>query len=73
MSGEVISPKRIGAILTAYTGMLIGDIDSFHKYAEELLGHEVDRSDFAGISFKVHVKALSTEDFKRVHRWCGGK
>lgn len=33
--------KREAAIITAYTGVFIGDLDEFYKYAKELLGRPV--------------------------------
>ena len=33
--------KREAAIVSAYTGVLIGDFDEVHKYIEELLGRPV--------------------------------
>jgi len=72
-SGEPLNPKRVGAILSAYTGIMIGDFTSYMKYIEELLGHEVKESDIGDLNMMVRVKALSTDDFKKVHFWCGGR
>jgi len=73
MSGEPLNPKRIGAILSAYTGILIGDFTTYHKYIEELLGHDVNADDIGDLNLTVRVKALATDDFNLVNKWCGGK
>lgn len=33
--------KREAAIVSAYTGFLIGDFDEMHKYIEEIMGRPV--------------------------------
>jgi len=68
-----LNPKRIGAIISAYTGLMCGDFAEYHKYIEELVGHKVDKSEVGDLNLMVKVKALSADDFKAVHRWCGGK
>lgn len=33
--------KKEAAIVSAYTGYLIGDFDEFHKYVEKIIGRPV--------------------------------
>jgi hypothetical protein len=33
--------KREAAIVSAYTGVLLGDFDELHKYIEEIMGGDV--------------------------------
>ena len=33
--------KHEGAVLTAFTGILLTDFNYFHEYAEELTGHSI--------------------------------
>lgn len=55
--------KRECAIVSAYTGILCGDFNEFHKYAEELLGRPVWTHEFASQDLWLKIKELSKEDF----------
>ena len=57
--------KREGAIITAYTGiMLCNDYDSFHKYIEELLGRPIYTHEIPLLFDE--IKEKSTKDFMAI-------
>jgi len=68
-----LSPKQVGAIITAYCGVLCGDFEIFHAYAEALLGRSCEVHELGNESIKAQLKKLSTADFVGLHRWAGGK
>lgn len=55
--------KRECAIVSAYTGILCGDFNEFHKYIEELLGRPVWTHELANKELWKEIKKLSKEDF----------
>ena len=69
----VLTPKRIGAIISAYTGFLCGDFSEVQAYADEVLQMPTRTHDFGSEVFKQQLKIKSQDDFKKLHRWCGGK
>lgn len=58
--------KREGAIFTAFTGLLCTDFNSFHKYAEEIMGRPVFSHEFADESVSKSLKRLSESDFLNI-------
>ena len=48
--------KREAAIVTAYTGIFLGDMDEFHKLAEELLERPVWTHQLAEKEVWVEIK-----------------
>ena len=59
--------KREGAILTAFTGLVIGSFDSFHQYAEELMGGPVWTHEFASEDLMKELKKRSEKDFMELN------
>ena len=55
--------KREGAIITAYTGVLIGSFSEFHKYAEEILGRPIFTHEFGLEEISNQIKDKSKRDF----------
>ena len=55
--------KREGAVLTAYTGTLLVDFSSFHKYAEEILGRPIFTHEMASKELMKELKEASTDEF----------
>ena len=55
--------KREGAIVSAYTGVLIGKFSDFHKYAEEKLGRPIWTHEMVGKEFWNRLNSASKEDF----------
>jgi hypothetical protein len=54
---------REGAIATAYTSILFGNFNDFHKYAEELCGRPIFTHEFASEPLMKRLKELSMPDF----------
>jgi len=55
--------KREAAIVTAYTGVLVGDFSDFHEYAEEVVGRPIFTHELANKEVWVEVKKKSRPDF----------
>lgn len=55
--------KREAAIISAYTGILIGNFADMHKYIEEKLGRSVWTHELADIKIQEEIKQKSKEDF----------
>lgn len=49
--------KREGAVLSAYTGILLCDFSYFYKYLEEILGRQVFTHEIPFLSDKIREKA----------------
>jgi len=55
--------REEAAIVSAYTGILIGGFDGFHEYAEELLGRPVFTHEFGDSEIAQELKDKSKQDF----------
>ncbi len=53
--------KREAAIISAYTGYLIGNFAEVHKYAEEKFGHPIWTHQFPSLADR--LRELSKKDF----------
>ena len=60
--------KREGAIISAYTGILIGNFSAFHEYSEKLLGRPVYTHEFSRESIFKDLKSLSEKDFMDLNK-----
>lgn len=56
--------KREAAIISAYTGILIGSFDDFHDYVEEIMGMPIYTHEIAHISDE--IKEKSKKDFLEI-------
>ena len=54
---------REAAIVSAYTGFLIGDFNDLHKYIEEIMGRPVWTQEMASEAFQAELRAKSKADF----------
>lgn len=59
--------KNEAAIISAYTGILIGNFSDMHEYVENLFGHPVFTHQFADKEFMQKMKDLSYNDFLQIH------
>ncbi len=59
MKGEIIMTKREAAVISAYTGMLIGEFEDFHAYAEEVMGRPIFTHEFPSIAEELKEKSKS--------------
>lgn len=55
--------KNEAAILSAFTGKMIGRFSDMHEYVEKIFGHPVYTHQFADKDFVQKVKDLSYNDF----------
>lgn len=64
IEGGLIITKREAAIVSAYTGYLIGEFSDFHAYAEEVMGRPVLTHELLSISEE--LKNKSKNDFMSI-------
>lgn len=55
--------KREAAIVTAYTGILIGEFSDFHKYVEEIMRRPVFTHEMGDKKTVDRIKGLAKPDF----------
>lgn len=55
--------KREAAIVSAYTGILLGNFSDMHKYIEEKLGRPVQTIEFASPKLRDRIKEITKDDF----------
>lgn len=55
--------KREAAIVTAHTGILLGDFNDFHKYIEQILERPVYTHELADQNVWEEIKNKSIKDF----------
>ena len=55
--------KREAAIVSAYTGVLLGEFSDLHSYIEELFGHPVWTHELGTEATADAIKARSRADF----------
>jgi hypothetical protein len=62
-SAESVAPltQAQANVLTAYTGILLGDIAEFQRYAEVLLGRPIMTHEFADKATWVELKEASRD------------
>jgi hypothetical protein len=70
---DPFSPKEIGAIVTAYTGVVLGHFSDTHEYAERVLGRPVWTHMFADESIVEELKKATEPDFMRLNAWIRGE
>lgn len=58
--------KKEAAIVTAYTGVMLGEFDAFHEYVEEIMERPVFTHEFGDKKFMQELKEKSKEDFKKI-------
>ncbi len=54
---------REHAIVTAFTGIFMGDFGTFHEYVEEILGRPVYTHEMALEEVTLEIKEASRADF----------
>ena len=58
--------RRESAVLSAYTGLLLGPFSALQEYAEMLVGGSVFTHQFADEGFANRLKELAEPDFKKL-------
>ncbi len=59
--------KYEAAVISAYTGILIGDFSDLHGYIEKLMGRPVWTHELGDKELAQHIKALAYDDFVKIH------
>ena len=59
--------KREGAILTAFTGIMIGSFSDFQEYVDGLVGYSTFTHMFGDKEFATKVKELARADFIKIN------
>jgi hypothetical protein len=57
---------REAAIVTAYTGIFLGDFGAFQEYVEEILGRPVWSHEFASEKLEIEIRERSRADFMAI-------
>ena len=60
--------KKEAAVITAYTGILIGSFSDFHGYAEKLVNHPIFTHQFGSKKMAKKIKQLSKQDFMELNK-----
>ncbi len=55
--------KDEAAIVTAYTGVLIGEFDDFSKYAEKIIGRSIMTHELASKEMWKELRSAARNDF----------
>jgi hypothetical protein len=63
LESECEMTKNEAAIVSLYTGYLIGDFSEMHKYAQEKLGRPIFTHEFANKELFDELRELSKPDF----------
>jgi len=71
MSEGDLTPKEIGAIIGAYTGILCGEFSDMHEYIEKIMGRPVWTHEMGSRETMEKIKQKAKPDFIRVAMWCG--
>ena len=58
--------RREAAIVTMYTGILIGDFHDAHAYAEELMGRPLQTLEMACDEIGLQIKEKAKPDFMSI-------
>ena len=58
--------KREAAIISAYTGIMLGSFSDMHKYAEEVMGRPLFTHQFAQNSICEELKEKAKPDFIKI-------
>ena len=58
--------KREAAIVSAYTGYLIGDFNEMHKYIEEIMGRPVFTHELIDEAISEKIRKKSKKDFRSI-------
>lgn len=59
--------KREAAIVSAYTGYLIGEFSDFHAYAEEVIGRPIFTHEFSDTKVITEIKNKAEKDFNSIN------
>jgi hypothetical protein len=58
--------KREAAVVSAYTGFLLGNFSDMHEYIEKIMGRPVWTHELGSKEVFDKIKELATEDFMKL-------
>lgn len=58
--------KQEAAIVSAYTGIMLGSFSDLHKYSEEILGRPIFTHEFGNEKVANEIKEKSKPDFMKL-------
>ena len=64
------TPREIGQIVTAYTGMVCGDFSAAHEYIEKIMKRPVYTHEMGDKKTWVEIKIKAKPDFLKLAKWC---
>ena len=67
-----MKPVEVGAIVSAYTGIALGDFQETHKYIEKIMERPVFTHEMGSAEFMDQVREKAKSDFVKLHEWCSG-
>ena len=59
--------KHEAAVISAFTGLLIGGFDELHKYIEQIMGRPVFTHELGSAQVANQIKELSRPDFIKLN------
>lgn len=59
--------KWEAAVISTYTGIMLGDFSEMHKYMEKIYGAPIWTHRLSNTDFVEELKELSKEDFLEIH------
>lgn len=63
--------KNEAAVISAFTGILIGNFTDLHEYIEKIMGRPVFTHELGSNEVAEKIKELSTPDFMKIHESIG--
>lgn len=58
--------KREAAIVSAFTGRLLGEFDEYHAYIEEIMGRPVFTHELGNRIIAKEISSLAKQDFTHI-------
>ena len=58
--------KHEAAVMTAYTGIMVGSFSDFHAYAERIMDRPIWTHQFASKKLAAEIKAKAEPDFMAI-------
>lgn len=62
--------NREACIISAYTGIMLGDFDDIHEYIEEIMGRPVFTHELASSTMMDEIREKSRRDFMEIQIKC---
>lgn len=63
------TPVEMGAIISAFTGVMLGEFDDMHKYIEKILGRSVWTNELGDKALAELIKVKAKKDMLELHEF----